>query len=79
MPEDQKNFKPPPKKYQPRGLSILYEDRDILVVNKISGLLTIGNEKVRENTAHFLLNKYVQKGNKKSKNRVFDFSRALCN
>ncbi|MBT4502033.1 MAG: RluA family pseudouridine synthase [Gemmatimonadetes bacterium] len=71
MPEDQKNFKPPPKKYQPRGLSILYEDRDILVVNKISGLLTIGNEKVRENTAHFLLNKYVQKGNKKSKNRVF--------
>jgi RluA family pseudouridine synthase len=71
MSEGQKNFKPPPKKYQPRGLSVLYEDHDILVVNKISGLLTIGTDKVRENTAHFLLNKYVRKGNQKSKNRVY--------
>lgn len=71
MQEIKKNFKSPPKKYQPRGLSILYEDRDILVVDKISGLLTIGTEKVRENTAYYLLNKYVRKGNLKSKNRVF--------
>jgi len=71
MRESQKNFKSPPKRYQPRGLSVLYEDRDILVVDKISGLLTIGNEKVRENTAYYLLNKYVRKGNQKSRNRVF--------
>lgn len=29
------------KRYHPRGLSILYEDHDILVVDKISGLLTV--------------------------------------
>ena len=71
MRESPKNFKSPPKKYQPRGLSILYEDHDILVVDKVSGLLTVGNEKVRENTAYYLLNEYVRKGNPKSRNRIF--------
>jgi len=71
MRESQKNFKSPPKRYQPRGLSILYEDHDILVVDKMSGLLTVSNEKVRENTAYYLLNKYVRKGNQKSRNRIF--------
>jgi RluA family pseudouridine synthase len=71
MLESQKHFKSPPKRYQPRGLSILYEDRDILVVDKMNGLLTVSNEKVRENTAYYLLNKYVRKGNHKSRNRVF--------
>lgn len=71
MPESQKKFKSPPKKYQPRGLSILYEDRDIIVVDKINGLLTVSTEKVRENTAYYRLNEYVRKGNHKSRNRVF--------
>jgi len=71
MQKGQKNFKSPPKKYQPRGLTILHEDHDILVVDKMSGLLTVGNERVRENTAYFLLNKYVRKGNQKSRSRVF--------
>ncbi|MCK5156547.1 MAG: RluA family pseudouridine synthase [Spirochaetales bacterium] len=71
MHEKQKNFKKPPKKHQPKGLSILYEDRDILVVDKMSGLLTVSTEKTRENTAFFLLNEYVRKGNSKSRNRVF--------
>ncbi|MFC1891300.1 RluA family pseudouridine synthase [Thermodesulfobacteriota bacterium] len=71
MPKNEKNFKRPPKRYQPRGLSILYEDHDILVVDKRSGLLTVSTEKVRENTAYYLLNTYVRKGNQKSRNRVF--------
>jgi len=71
MPENKKQFKSPPKKYQPRGLTILYEDHDILVVDKKSGLLTVSNEKIKENTAFFLLNDYVRKGNKKSRNRIF--------
>ena len=71
MPQSKKNFKSPPKRYQPRGLSILYEDHDILVVDKVSGLLTVSTEKVRENTAYYLLNTYVRKGNQKSRNRVF--------
>lgn len=71
MQEPQKSFKTPPKKYQPKGLSILYEDRDILVVDKMSGLLTVSTEKVRDQTAYYLLNEYVRRGNPKSKNRVF--------
>jgi RluA family pseudouridine synthase len=69
--EPQLAFKSPPKKYQPRGLSILYEDRDILVVDKASGLLTVGTDTIKELTAYFLLNEYVRKGNQKSKNRIF--------
>ncbi len=64
-------FKMPPKRFQPKGTSVLYEDNDILVVDKRSGLLTVGNEKVREQTAFYLLNDYVRKGNSKSKNRIF--------
>ncbi|MBI9061839.1 MAG: RluA family pseudouridine synthase [Marinilabiliaceae bacterium] len=64
-------FKRPSKKHEPKGLTILYEDQDILVVNKINGLLTIGTAGEREKTAHFLLNDYVKKGNSRSKNRVF--------
>jgi tRNA pseudouridine32 synthase/23S rRNA pseudouridine746 synthase/23S rRNA pseudouridine1911/1915/1917 synthase len=71
MHNNQKKFKCPPKRFQPRGLSIVYEDRDILVVDKVSGLLTVSTETIRDNTAYYLLNEYVRKGNSKSKNRVF--------
>ncbi|NQU40129.1 MAG: RluA family pseudouridine synthase [Lentisphaerae bacterium] len=67
----QDGFKPPPKKYQPKGLTFLYEDRDILVVDKARGLLTISSETVRENTAYWLLNDYVRRGIEKSRKRVF--------
>ncbi len=67
----QKPFKKTSKRHQPKGLPILHEDHDIIVVNKRCGLLTISNENVRENTAYFLLNDYVRKGNQKSRNRVF--------
>jgi tRNA pseudouridine32 synthase/23S rRNA pseudouridine746 synthase/23S rRNA pseudouridine1911/1915/1917 synthase len=71
MQDYQKDFKPPPKKHQPRGLPILYEDRDILVVNKINGLLTVSTDRITEETAYYRLTEYVRKGNLKSKNRVF--------
>ena len=67
----QKKFKAPPKRFQPKGISVLYEDHDILVVDKINGLLTVSTEKDKENTAYYLLTDYVRKGNKKSKNRIF--------
>ena len=53
------------------GLSILYEDRDILVVNKAAGLLTIATDDVRSRTAYFLLTDYVRKGVAKSRERVY--------
>lgn len=71
MGKSQKHLKSSPKRHQPKGLSILYEDRDILVVDKAGGLLTVSTEKVRNNTAYYLLNEYVRKGNRKSRRRVF--------
>ncbi len=66
-----KKFKRTPKRFEPKGLSILYEDHDILVIDKSSGLLTISTEKIKDNTAYHLLTEYVKKGNRKSKNRIF--------
>jgi tRNA pseudouridine32 synthase/23S rRNA pseudouridine746 synthase/23S rRNA pseudouridine1911/1915/1917 synthase len=54
-----------------RGLAILYEDPDILVVDKPSGLLTIGTDSDRSRTAYFILTDYVRKGFTRSRNRVF--------
>jgi RluA family pseudouridine synthase len=71
MHEKDSTFKKPSKKHQPKGLTILYEDHDILVADKADGLLTMGTEKEKQKTAYFLLNDYVKKGNEKSRNRVF--------
>ncbi|MBE9467251.1 MAG: RNA pseudouridine synthase [Bacteroidetes bacterium] len=71
MQEKRAPFKKVSVKYQPKGLSILYEDHEILVVDKIAGLLTIATEREKQKTAHFILNDYVKKGNVRSKNRVF--------
>lgn len=64
-------FKIPSKKHHPKGLSIIYEDHDIVVVDKINGLLTVSTAGEKEKTAYFLLTDYVKKGNSRSKNRVF--------
>ena len=61
----------PAKKHQPRGLPILHEDQDILVVAKPAGLLTIGTDREKARTAHYLLNDYVRKGDPKSRHRVY--------
>ncbi len=71
MHEKDTAYKALPKKYQPKGLTILYEDPHILVVKKAHGLLTIGTDREKQKTAQFLLNEYVKKGNARSKNRVF--------
>lgn len=71
MTEKKNTFKKPSKKHQPKGLSILYEDNDIIVVDKIAGLLTMATEREKQKTAYFLLTDYVRKGIQRSKNRVF--------
>ncbi len=71
MQNSPKKFKSSPKKYHPKGMTILYEDHDILVVDKVSGLLTVSNDKEQTRTAYYLLNDYVRKGNPKSHLRVF--------
>jgi RluA family pseudouridine synthase len=59
------------KKHQPMGLEILHEDRDIIVVNKAAGLLTMGTGRDGGRTAHAALDDYVKKGNYKSRERIF--------
>lgn len=54
-----------------RGLVILYEDRDIIVVDKPAKLLTMGTEGQKEKTAYYILTDYVRRGNRKSRNRIF--------
>jgi tRNA pseudouridine32 synthase/23S rRNA pseudouridine746 synthase len=60
-----------PTKHQPRGLTILHEDRDVIVVEKPCGLLTIGTDRDKTRTAHSILNEYVRKGDPRSRNRVY--------
>ncbi len=71
MSQTRKQFKVPPKRYHPKGLGILFEDQDIIVVDKSCGLLSVSTDKETQLTAHYLLGQYVKKGNSKSKNRVF--------
>ena len=54
-----------------QGLAIIHEDRDILVVDKPPGLLTIGTDTEKSRTAYFILTDYVRKGYTKSRNRIF--------
>ncbi|MDE6200062.1 MAG: RluA family pseudouridine synthase [Muribaculaceae bacterium] len=43
-----------------RRLKIVHEDGDIIVVNKGYGLLSMGNDKVKEGTAYSILKEYVK-------------------
>lgn len=58
-------------RHQPKGTIILYEDRDILVVDKAPGLLTMGTDREKVETAYYRLTDYVRKGNPKSRERVY--------
>lgn len=58
-------------RHLPRGLEILYEDDDIIVVDKPAGLLTVGTETNKTKTVYYVLTDYVRKGIAKSRNRVF--------
>jgi len=71
MEENKQKIKKVSKRHQPKGLTFLYEDQDIIVVNKVSGLLSMGSAREREKTAYFMLTNYVKKGNPKSRNRIF--------
>lgn len=59
------------KKHQPKGLTVLHEDQDIIVINKTNCLLTISTDTEKARTAYYILTDYVKKGNPKSRNRIF--------
>jgi len=50
---------------------ILYEDRDVIVIDKPTGMLTTHTRAKETNTAEAWLNDYVRKGQLKSRNHVW--------
>lgn len=50
-------------------LDIIYEDKDIIVVNKRKGLLTISTDREKEKTLYYEVTEYLKKINKN--NRIF--------
>ena len=52
-----------------KNINIIYEDKDIIVINKPSGLLTVATEKEKNKTAYHLVMEYLKKKNKN--NRIF--------
>ncbi len=61
----------PGARHLPPGLTIIHEDRDIIVVNKPAGMLTMATETEKTRTAYYALTDYVRKGNAKSRYRIF--------
>lgn len=58
-------------RFLPKGLAVLYEDKDILVVDKPAGLLTVATETEKKRTAHFVLTDYIRKGCGRSRKSLF--------
>ena len=52
-----------------RRIKIVYEDDDLLVVNKGYGLLSMGNDKVKDGTAYSILKDYLKR--KDPRNKIF--------
>lgn len=63
------NFTPVYSKAPVSALKIIYEDDELLVIDKPAGMLAIANEKEREMTAYHLAMEYVRAKN--SHNRIF--------
>ena len=59
----------PIRKKTRSNLPILYEDNEIIVINKPSGLLSIASDKEKSSTAYRMLSDYVQQKDKH--NRIF--------
>lgn len=62
-------------KLLPKNLKILYEDKDLLVVDKPAGLLSVATKTNKTRTAYYFLTDYVRKGCPKSRNRLFTVHR----
>ena len=52
-----------------RRLQLVYEDDDIIVANKGYGLLSIGNDKIKDGTAYSILRDYLK--SKDPRNKLF--------
>lgn len=58
-------------RHVPKGMKILYDDRDIIVIEKNPKFLSVATDDEKELTAHNLLTQYIRKGNSKSKLKLY--------
>ena len=66
-----KTIKPVSNRHKPQGMTIIYEDIDVIVIDKSSGLLTVEANYEREKTAHNILTNYIRKGDSRSNKQLF--------
>ncbi len=59
------------RKHLPPGLNVLFEDRDILVIEKPEGMLTMSFLRTETRTAERALTSYLRKGNSASRLRAY--------
>ena len=59
------------RRRRPGGLVILHEDRDLIVVDKPAGLLTVATEWEKDRTARQILTDYVRKGEARSRKEAY--------
>jgi 23S rRNA pseudouridine1911/1915/1917 synthase len=62
---------PTQSKFLPKGLLVLYEDKDLLVVDKPTGLLSVATPTEKTRTAHFILTGYIRKGCGRSRKQLY--------
>lgn len=60
-----------PKKYLPEGFDIIHEDRDLIIVDKHAGKLSVAALWNKDSTVHSDLNNYIRKGNPRAKKVVY--------
>lgn len=67
--------KPPPKKYLPRGIRVLFEDSDLVIIDKPAGMLSVPARYEPDKNALSLMMHFFRKGNPKSKKELFAVNR----
>jgi len=60
-----------PRRHRLRGLEVVFEDRDLIVVEKPAGLLTMSPHKDQPETVERILTAYLRKGSTRSRLRAY--------
>lgn len=63
------NFTRPFVVFYNRRVKLVYEDDDIIVINKGYGLLSMGNDKIKDGTAYSIIREYIK--TKDPRNKLF--------
>lgn len=67
--------KNPPEKFLPRGVRILFEDADLLIIEKPCGLLSVPARYEPDKNALSLMTHFIRKGQSKSRKELFAVNR----